>query len=140
MMDGGFITAGSQVSVLLPNASASPSVHWFTGTPNPATSIYKPFFFGPGAEVGDITLSLSEEAEAEKNKKGHALYRSHKRLCNLMDSHEEKGHTVLAQLRELEKKCCEDVDEIIANYSEASFPKLRQVFKHMASMEINFYL
>ncbi|BFY98017.1 hypothetical protein BsWGS_01057 [Bradybaena similaris] len=138
MMDGGFITAGSQVSLLLPAASSSPCVHWFTGTPNPATSIYKPFFFGPGAEVGDVTVSPPEGAE--QGKRGHALYRSHKRLCNLMDSQEEKGHMVLAQLRELEKKCCEDVDEIIANYDEASFPKLKQIFKHMASMEINFYL
>ncbi|XP_059155680.1 secernin-2-like isoform X2 [Physella acuta] len=140
MMDGGFITAGSQVSVLLPPSALAPSVHWFTGTPNPATSIYKPFFFGPGAAVGDVTVSPPSEAGTEQAEKGHALYRGHKKLCNLMDTQEEKGHCVLAQLRELEKKCCEDVDEIVANYNEASFPKLKQIFQHLATMEINFYL
>ncbi|XP_005104829.1 secernin-2 [Aplysia californica] len=140
MMDGGFITAGSQVSVLLPNSSPSPNVHWFTGTPNPATSIYKPFFFGPGAEVGTVTVSPPVEAGADQSETGHALYRGHKRLCMLMDSQEEKGHSVLKQLRELENKCCEDVDEIVASYSEASFPKLKQIFQHMASMELNFYV
>lgn len=151
MMDGGFITSGSQVSVLMPTGSSIPDVHWFTGTPNPSTSIYKPFFFGPGADVGGITVSVTEgegavAAEAEpSDKKGekkgaHALYCGHRRLCNLMDTQEEKGHTVLGQLQQLENKCAEDVDEILANYSPESFPKIRNIFQHMASMEINFYV
>lgn len=140
MMDGGFITDGSQVSVLFDATTLSPSVHWFTGTPNPATSIYKPFFFGPGAAVGDVTLSPPSEAVSDQGDRGHALYCGHKKLCNMMETQEEKGHSVLGQLRELEKKCCEDVDEIVANYNEATFPKLKQIFQHMASMEINFYL
>ncbi|KAH9520070.1 Secernin-3 [Bulinus truncatus] len=140
MMDGGFITAGSQVSILLPKNSPAPNVHWFTGTPNPATSIYKPFFFGPGAAVGNVTVSPAKEAGAEQGERGHALYQGHKRLCNLMDTQEEKGHSILSQLRELEKKCCEDVDEIVASYDEASFPKLKQIFQHLAMMELNFYI
>ena len=151
MMDGGFITSGSQVSVLMPPSSPSPGVHWFTGTPNPSTSIYKPFFFGPGADVGGVTVSMTEKDGASgtepgcKDKEGdnqgaHALYRGHRRLCNLMDNHEEKGHSVLGQLHQLENKCAEDVDDILANYSPESFPKLRNIFQHMASMEINFYV
>ncbi|KAK0049431.1 secernin-3 [Biomphalaria pfeifferi] len=140
MMDGGFITAGSQVSVLLPKSSSSSNVHWFTGTPNPATSIYKPFFFGPGASIGNVTVSPTCEDGEEPKERGHALYQGHKKLCKLMDTQEEKGHCILAQLMELEKNCCEDVDEIIVNYDESSFPKLKQIFQHMATMEINFYV
>ncbi|RUS75212.1 hypothetical protein EGW08_017028 [Elysia chlorotica] len=153
MMDGGFITSGSQVSVLMPDSSPSPGVHWFTGTPNPSTSIYKPFFFGPGADVGGVTVSMTEKGAAgaepssgdKSDKSGdnpaaHALYRGHRRLCNLMDTQEEKGHSVLGQLQQLENKCAEDVDDILANYNPESFPKLRNIFQHMASMEINFYV
>ncbi|GFO46353.1 secernin-2 [Plakobranchus ocellatus] len=150
MMDGGFITSGSQVSVLMPASSSAPAVHWFTGTPNPSTSIYKPFFFGPGADVGTRTVSTGSKdtaagAEAQEVDKtgdqgAHALYRGHKRLCNLMDSQEERGHSVLSQLQQLEDKCTEDVDDILANYCPESFPKLRHIFQHMASMEINFYV
>ena len=58
--DGDFQTTGSQVSVLVPpspTVTLSPHCHWFTGTPNPFNSIYKPFIFVPGATIGLAILS-----------------------------------------------------------------------------------
>ena len=60
MTDGSFLSTGSQVSVLTPPSSSAcptPSCHWFTATPNPLTSIYKPFIFAPGGSIGSATVS-----------------------------------------------------------------------------------
>lgn len=66
MTDGMFVSTGSQVSVLTPQIASSSSVpccHWFTATPNPLTSIYKPFIFTPGASIGTATTSPDFGAE-----------------------------------------------------------------------------
>ena len=52
-MTGGFLTTGSQVSVLTPDGCNSPSCHWFTATPNPKVSIFKPFVFSQDATIGN---------------------------------------------------------------------------------------
>jgi secernin len=62
MTDGGFASPGSQVSILSPpvtqaSTAISPACHWFTATPNPVTSIYKPFIFAPGCSIGSATVS-----------------------------------------------------------------------------------
>lgn len=49
-----FPTQGSQVSVL---NTKSPAVHWFTATPDPSKSIYKPFVFTPNVKVSGHTKS-----------------------------------------------------------------------------------
>ena len=52
-----YITPSSlQISVLSPGAGKNaPAVHWFTATPNPCQSMYKPFIFCDAASVGDKT-------------------------------------------------------------------------------------
>lgn len=51
MRGGGFRSNGAQVSVLSPdNAAADP--HWFTGTPDPSRSCFKPLIFEERDEKG----------------------------------------------------------------------------------------
>lgn len=45
-----------QVSVLTPGG---PAVHWFTGTPNPRQSLFKPFVFCDAATIGDKTRYIN---------------------------------------------------------------------------------
>lgn len=53
----GSTSVGSQVSVLPSATSARPPVHWFTATPNPAASVFKPFIFVDGLVVSKHVVS-----------------------------------------------------------------------------------
>lgn len=52
-----FPTAGSQISVL---PKSGPCCHWFTATPNPLLSVYKPFVFTPNVRVSPLTRTVAE--------------------------------------------------------------------------------
>ena len=45
MCGGGFRSNGSQVSLLWPPGSNKDDIHWFTGTPDPSISCFKPLSF-----------------------------------------------------------------------------------------------
>lgn len=53
--DAAFPTQGSQVSTL---SLVRPSVHWFTATPDPDKSVFKPFVFTPNAVISKHTQCL----------------------------------------------------------------------------------
>nr|CAD7449050.1 unnamed protein product [Timema bartmani] len=55
--DDSFPTTGSQVSVLSPFRSGKPHCHWFTATPNPQLSVFKPFIFTPKVRISKHTQS-----------------------------------------------------------------------------------
>lgn len=148
-MIGPHTTASSQVSVLPPAGSSTPCSHWFTGTPDPSISLFKPFIFTPGADCGKLTLSpvYSDEEDPCKIKprfqkmvdRKHELYTAHKKFAALIDKDSPKGHMILENLQELESKCIEDMAEILKNYDESSAMKVAQIFSHMSSLEKNFY-
>jgi secernin len=46
-----------KVSVLSAAGSGKPHCHWFTATPNPQESVFKPFIFTPDARISQHTYS-----------------------------------------------------------------------------------
>jgi secernin len=46
-----------KVSVLSAAGSGKPHCHWFTATPNPQESVFKPFIFTPEAKISQHTYS-----------------------------------------------------------------------------------
>ncbi|XP_053624528.1 secernin-3 isoform X1 [Plodia interpunctella] len=66
--DDSFPTQGSQVSVL---SSTGVNIHWFTATPDPSVSYFKPFIFTPGVQVSTYTASPDEPLRE------HHLYKLH---------------------------------------------------------------
>jgi secernin len=46
-----------KVSVLSAAGSGKPHCHWFTATPNPQASVFKPFIFTPAARISQHTCS-----------------------------------------------------------------------------------
>ena len=52
--DGGFASTGSQVSQMLPDKV---DCHWFTATPNPILSVFKPFVFCKNSVGSEHTVS-----------------------------------------------------------------------------------
>lgn len=69
MCGGGFRSNGSQVTVLWPPGSNKSDIHWFTGTPDPSVSCFKPLTFessrhgdhGVGADCSKSKLPLPLE-------------------------------------------------------------------------------
>lgn len=147
-MLGPHTTVSSQVSVLPPAGSSTPCCHWFTGTPDPSISLFKPFVFTPGADCGKLTCSpVYGEDDPCRTKprfqktvdRKHELYAAHKKLEALINRDSQKGHMILQNLQELESKCIEDMAEILKNYDESTAMKVAQIFSHMSSLEKNFY-
>ena len=70
----GYTTTGSQVSVLTTtnkNKSQVDACHFFTATPNPKTSLFKPFIFSDKVELGLLTVSSPSEIASQRI---HTLY------------------------------------------------------------------
>ncbi|CAO2603896.1 Scrn1 [Lemmus lemmus] len=80
-----FLTTASIVSVLPQNRS-SPCIHYFTGTPDPSRSIFKPFIFVDDVKLvpkaqspcfGDDDPAKKEPRFQEKPDRRHELYKAH---------------------------------------------------------------
>jgi len=55
-----------QVSVLFPPNSGKPDCHWFTATPDPNISVFKPFIFTPYVEISNYTVSPTIDNDPAK--------------------------------------------------------------------------
>ena len=69
----------------------------------------------------------------------HALYRGHEALRDLLGREDAKGMELLSNLRELEEKCVEDMEELLGSFEETAYAKVACIFQHMADIELNFY-
>ena len=138
-----------QVSVLPPVSSQAPSIHYFTATPNPAISVFKPFIFCDDASIGEKTRSPTfgdkDPAKVEprfqsKVDRKHPLWIEHEKLVAMMETGEEKGKLIVSQMLELEKHCMGDMQEMLGkSCDDKMLMRMAQVFQHMVDLEINFY-
>ncbi|NXU18504.1 SCRN2 protein, partial [Pardalotus punctatus] len=116
----GFRTAGSMVSVL-PRDPALPCVHFFTATPDPSRSVFKPFVFVAGIKEVPRVRSPSFPQDPAKQiprfrssvDRRHELYRGHQAALELMEQDPERGRELLETLRELEKQGLEGMKELL---------------------------
>ena len=103
-----FPTASSQVSILstIPSFTGSPkSVHWFTGTPDPQFSYFKPFIFHPTVTVtSDKTKSPSDGADRR-----HTLYRRHEEFYERLRTDGDLQQT----LRQIENLCIDELEQVL---------------------------
>lgn len=142
------LSTGSQISVIPSGTSTSPPLHWFTATPNPNTSIYKPFIFCPNVDLGDLTISpkfgsedpvqVQPRFETTVDRR-HSLYKGHENFMNMLENENPMGQMVSQNLKELEDKCIEDMMEMLHSFDENSYKKVYEIFKHMCNIEMNFY-
>ncbi|XP_074658904.1 secernin-3-like [Tubulanus polymorphus] len=125
-MNGGIVSAGSQVSVVPIDGCAKPATHWFTATKNPAVSLFKPFFFVGGARTCELTRSPAAPPRGKKRKRvdlKHALYRSHEETFEGNSSNRRKTAEKMKRLRELERESVKTVDELLGNYDKQTDSK-----------------
>lgn len=135
------VSVGSQVSLLTPSGSSKANIHWFTATPNPARSIYKPFAFARDVDIGSLSVSPDygeQDPVRERPRfqrivdRSHELYRAHRAVSPLGGNPNVK---LLASLKDLENKTVLDVMEL----SDGDESKKRHLFKEALQDELKIY-
>ncbi|XP_041987411.1 secernin-2 [Aricia agestis] len=125
--DDTFPTLGSQVSSL---SSEGISVHWFTATPDPSVSYFKPFVFTPNAAISEYTESPNEP------KREHKLYKLHAE--HVVRANNDKISKVL---QEMEDGCIAEIADFIQKYTkkEKTLGELDDLMKKCVETEVKLY-
>ncbi|KAG7464025.1 hypothetical protein MATL_G00182960 [Megalops atlanticus] len=122
-MEGMFMTTGSMVSVV-PRDPSLPGVHYFTGTPDPERSVFKPFIFVTDIKQLKMTCSPCVGADDPVKKKPrfkskpdrkHPLFLKHEVVAAIIDSMAERGNKIMQNMRELERKKMAEMEEYLTN-------------------------
>lgn len=125
--DAAYPTQGSQVSMV---SAIRPSVHWFTATPDPSRSVFKPFVFTKGAVVSKHTRCPEEKPNA-----AHTLYALHEKNAN--------NGQVGELLRRMEADCVEELVQLLARLGDQpsadNLTELDELFKDCVETEVKFY-
>uniref|UniRef100_T1IYU3 Secernin-2 n=1 Tax=Strigamia maritima TaxID=126957 RepID=T1IYU3_STRMM len=142
-----FPTAASQVSVLTPPGSTQPCCHWFTATPDPAKSVFKPFIFCPGVNMPAHTASPIIPDKEDPAKiiprfkktvdRRHNLYKLHEMA--IMKDKESDDNELMDTLRELETRSIEETQKFLSKFTEKNYQEVRDLFKDVVDAEIKFY-
>ncbi|XP_075767648.1 secernin-2 [Pelodiscus sinensis] len=143
----GFRTTGSMVSVL-PQDPARPCVHFFTATPDPSRSVFKPFVFV--ASVTPVPQAMSpgfgDEDPVRKVPRfqrrvdrRHQLYRAHQAALQLLETDQEQGQTLQQTMRELERQGLEAMKDVLAGRIPLNPEELADLFLDCVETEIKCY-
>ncbi|KAH8265428.1 hypothetical protein KR038_007408 [Drosophila bunnanda] len=97
------------------------SCHWFTGTPNAAESVFKPFVFAPKPRISPLT---QVQAESE--------------LTLLHKLHSQRKPAALEHLRSLERSCVDELNNYFSLQDHAS-DELDELLKDCVEAEVKFY-
>ncbi|KAH0627349.1 hypothetical protein JD844_002943, partial [Phrynosoma platyrhinos] len=143
-----FLTTASMVSVLPQNLSA-PCIHYFTGTPDPSRSIFKPFIF-----VSDVKLVPKIQSPCfgsndpakkvprfqEKPDRRHELYKAHEWARSVMENEEDKGEKLRATMLDLERQGLEAMESILTSSEVLDPSEAEDLFYDCVDTEIKFFM
>lgn len=146
-LSGELLTMGSHVSALQAPGSSLPDVHWFTGTPRPDLSVFKPFIFCQTPCMGKTTLSPAAAPSEVRVRSGsqtcadrrHLLYRMHEQGKEVMESGTAHGKRLLETMRSLERQCIRDIGDFLNNFDQSLMDEVPELFKDITESEVKFY-
>jgi secernin len=124
----GYTSTGSQVSVLTPanrRTSQIDACHFFTGTPNPKLSLFKPFIFSDKVVLGPLTVSTPSEITSQRI---HPLYSAHKNASR--EQFEDK------RLKDFEHEGIMEIIGILKSSDENNSDTYETLFHDSVSAEI----
>nr|XP_016812719.3 secernin-1 isoform X1 [Pan troglodytes] len=142
-----FLTTASGVSVLPQNRS-SLCIHYFTGTPDPSRSIFKPFIFVDDVKLvpktqspcfGDDDPAKKEPRFQEKPDRRHELYKAHEWARAIIESDQEQGRKLRSTMLELEKQGLEAMEEILTSSEPLDPAEVGDLFYDCVDTEIKFF-
>ncbi|KAH9409055.1 Secernin-2 [Tyrophagus putrescentiae] len=133
-----FPTTSSQVSLL--GGAGVKSVHWFTGTPDPQFSYFKPFIFHRAVkEASEKTKSpeVTEVVGDGSPDRRHTLYRRHEAFYERLRADGELQQT----LRQIESLC---IDELVEQAGKGvaeddETMEMHCLFSDSVESELRFY-
>nr|XP_025959623.1 secernin-1 isoform X2 [Dromaius novaehollandiae] len=142
-----FLTTASIVSVL-PQDPSSPCIHYFTGTPDPSRSIFKPFIF-----VDDVKLvpkvqspSFGDDDPAkkiprfqEKPDRRHELYKAHEWARSVLENDQDKGQKLMRIMLDLEKQGLEAMEDILTRTEILDAAEVVDLFYDCVDTELKFF-
>lgn len=140
-----------QVSLL---SREKTSVHWFTGTPDPSVSFFKPFIFTARAQSSPHTISPDEVISSlnissininisaikqffflSQPPREHRLYKLHMDCMTKKDADK-----AIEKVRQMETNRIAEIEELIQNQSsEQNTHDLDNLFKDCVETEIELY-
>lgn len=135
MPSGSFVSTGSQVSVLTKPGSGMPSCHWFTATPDPSRSIFKPFIFADHIDFPPEVVSPVYET-GQKVDRRHVLYKNHSSLHR--SAHNIGADLWRKKVKDMEDKYIEVVKELSNNF-DAKNADAGALFKRAVEEELKMY-
>ncbi|XP_069490751.1 secernin-2 isoform X2 [Ambystoma mexicanum] len=147
MDSGGFQTTGSMVS-LLPQDTSLPCVHFFTATPDPFRSVFKPFVFVANVTRAPQVISPSFGADDPARKiprfqttvdRRHELYRQHQRAWNARKGSQAQSEALQSLMRDLERQSLEAIDDVMEGRMTLIIDELGDLFFDCVDTEIKFY-
>ncbi|XP_037542896.1 secernin-3 [Nematolebias whitei] len=145
-MEGMFMTTGSMVSVI-PTDPALPGVHYFTATPDPERSVFKPFIFVKNAHPLKDTTSPSFGSDDPVKKKPrfqskpdrkHPLFVKHEIVAAIMESCKDRGQKITEGMRQLEKEMMKEMEKILQQGIEEP-DHLVKLFSNSVQKEMSVY-
>ncbi|XP_076873374.1 secernin-2 [Brachyhypopomus gauderio] len=145
MDSGGFCSTGSMVSIL-PRDTTMPCVHFFTATPDPSRSVFKPFIFSErvapvamvrSPEYGpDDPVRLQPRFQHRVDRK-HELYEAHQTALAIMEASPDAGVSLQGTMRFLESQCLQEIEAMLRG--ELQGQELGDLFFDCVDTEIKFY-
>ncbi|GFY40151.1 secernin-2 [Trichonephila inaurata madagascariensis] len=148
-LDHEFPTAASQVSSLPNPDSQHSACHWFTGTPDPAHSVFKPFVFCSTNRISRHIVSpiYPDNKDPAKVKprfqkqveRAHTLYTKHQKAYPILTSDNPKGQEIISTLRHLETQCVKDMESFVENFNADKAKEVEDIFKDLVESEMKFY-
>lgn len=113
------LAASSHVSVIVQSGI---SCHWFTGTPVPRESVFKPFVFTAEAKISPLTKLPGNESTTLLNK----LHR------------QRNWESVGELMKSLEYGCVEEVNGFLSKLTTPN-QELDELMKDCVEAEVKFY-
>ncbi|XP_076025959.1 secernin-3 [Genypterus blacodes] len=146
-MEGVFMTTASMVSVV-PTNPMLPGVHYFTATPYPERSVFKPFIFvknvGQMKDTCSPSFGLDEPVKKKprfqsKPDRKHPLYLEHEGVADIIKNTKRRGKKVLQKMREMEKWKMVQMETILS-YGVADETLLVDLFSDSIEEEMALYI
>ncbi|XP_067869619.1 secernin-2-like [Heterodontus francisci] len=147
MDSGAFCTTGSMVSIL-PQDDSLPCVHFFTATPDPSRSVFKPFIFLDDVTPVPMVISPSygdddpvrkQPRFQSKRDRRHELYKAHQHAKDTMESGQEQGVRLHQTMQNLEKQGLKAIKSMLASGGTFDPEEMADLFFDCVDTEIKFY-
>ncbi|XP_007505314.1 secernin-1 isoform X1 [Monodelphis domestica] len=142
-----FLTTASIVCVL-PQGGSSPCIHYFTGTPDPSRSIFKPFIFVDDVKhvpkvqspcFGEEDPAKKEPRFLEKPDRRHELYKAHEWARAVIENDQDQGHKLMKTMLDLEKQGLEAMESILSSTDPLDPTEVADLFYDCVDTEIKFF-